>query len=169
MQLNSRPVRIIELIRNSCTAATNMWETIQNYLWDFRSCIATSVQKSFSATETNHTAAIVQVCNSQLMTLLTIKLSFHTSIPFSFYHNIFLISQFKDDVSYTCRAGAVVASGFFLTKQVAGSNLLMTNIFSQRIQLKHLGKTQLESFLCLYDAGKLIPVHAFVISPTCMI
>ena len=57
-----------------------------------------------------------------------------------------LINQFKDPAPHMCLAGAVVAP-WSLTQEVAGSNpfTVMTNIFShsiQRIQWKHLGKTQ---------------------------
>ena len=61
--------------------------------------------------------------------------------------------QFKDPVSHLCLAGDVVAS-WSLTQEMAALNpfTVMTNIFShwiQRIQWKHLKKTQLVFFsLC---------------------
>ena len=52
-------------------------------------------------------------------------------------------AQFKDPVSHMCLAGAVIASWSF-RQEVAGSSLLMTNIFCHWIRWmkwKHLGKT----------------------------
>ena len=65
------------------------------------------------------------------------------------------MGKFKDPVSYVCLACAVVVS-WSLTQEMAGSNpfTLIPNSFSyriQRIQWKHLGKTQLRCFVEIID------------------